>query len=320
MSFPVIEATKVFGAGATDAGPTLRHNEDAYAFVADESAALAVVAGAMGRHHLSPKTAADFTIETCERIFRGRSTTILDDLAETWWRAEHGNSPSPGGPRPRPYTTLPIADRVQLRDRVKLLLSRRVPDSMGDLAVLEAETKTLLDLPRRSLERANRELHRFSEKDRHHRPFAASAACAVFVGGQVSIGHAGSCRVYRVRGRAIDALTKEHSLANEYDSLPESTRRQMGREDVARDFPNIVTRALGLDETIEVDTTILPASSGEVFVLTTDGLWQALSANAIRDAVRADLRTAARTLMSHARVGRPDHPGDNLTVVTVAVL
>jgi serine/threonine protein phosphatase PrpC len=321
-SFPVVEAVKVSGAGATHEGPTLRRNEDAFSFLTDDSAALAVVAGAMGRHSLSPRTAGEVTIETCKRIFRGRSTSILDDLAETWWRAEHGGDsrPSAGGPRPRPYATLPIADRAELRDRVMLLLERRIPDSMGDVAVLEAEKQTLLALPVRSLERANRELHRAVEKDPHHRPFSTSAACAIFAAGQVSIGHAGSCRVYRVRGTKIEAVTREHYLVNEYDTLPERTRQQMTREEVATAYPNIVTRALGLDESIKVDASVVPAEHGDVFVLTTDGFWKAIPPEAIRDAVRADARTAADALMNRAKVGRPDHPGDNLTVVIVAVL
>lgn len=321
-TFPVIEAIKVQGLGASHAGPRLHRNDDAFVFIDDTNAALAVVAGSMGPHHLMPRPAAEVTIETCERIFRGRSASILDDLAETWWRAEHGTDASPGAPRPRPYATLPIADRAALRDRVTVLLAKRVPDSMGDMAVLEAETKTLLDLPARSLERANRELHRASERDPQHRPFSTSAACAIFVAGQVSIGHAGSCRVYRVRESTIDAITREHYLVNEYDSLPENTRRQMTREEVARAYPNVVTRAVGLDETIDVDRTIVPTQSGDVFVLTTDGFWKALAPEVIRNAVRTPeaAKNAASGLMNQASRARPDHPGDNMTVVVVAVL
>lgn len=319
-TFPVPEAIRVRGEGRTHEGPTLRRNEDAFAFVSDESTALAVVAGAMGRHLLPQRTAAELTIDTCVQIFRGRGSTVLDDLAETWWRAEHGSDPSAGGTRPRPYSTLPIADRVGLRDRVTLLLSRRVPDSMGDVAVLEAETQALLALPARCLERANRELHRAMEKDPHHRPFSTSTACVIFAAGQASIGHAGSCRVYRVRGARIEALTREHYLVNEYDSLPESTRQQMTREEVANAYPNVVTRALGLDESLDVDTRVVPVETGDVFVLTTDGFWRALPPEAIRDAVRADARTAASTLMNRAKVDRPNHPGDNLTVVVAAVV
>src|SRR5262245_18627931 len=142
--FPRPKDMRVRAKGATHAGPRGNDNEDAFGFVAEDGAALAVVADGVGEH-ISGRRAADITVETCAELFRGRSTSILDELAEVWWLGEHGDDAV--GTRPRPYSTLPIADRVALRDRVGRILKERNPDSMGDVAVLEAETQSLLAIP-----------------------------------------------------------------------------------------------------------------------------------------------------------------------------
>ena len=89
-----------------------------------------------------------------------------------------------------------------------------------------------------------------------------------------------------MRGSRIEALTREHYLANEYDTLPESVRRRMTREEVATTHPNVVTRALGLDDSITIDALTVPAEPADVFVLTTDGFWKALPPLSVTKYVR----------------------------------
>src|SRR5262249_55600106 len=162
---------------------------DAFGFVEDGAAALAVVADGMGSGGLSGRNAADLTVDTCTRIFQQRASWIMDDLAELWWIAEHGAGESSS------YATLPMEDRSQLRERAATVLERRVPDCMGDIALLEGERCLLLAIPRRGLELANVDVFRRSERDPSRwRGHGAAAACAIFAGGQASIAHAGDCR------------------------------------------------------------------------------------------------------------------------------
>jgi serine/threonine protein phosphatase PrpC len=312
QQYPPIKRVDVRGAGASHEGPHRKHNEDAFAFVEDDLAALAVVADGTIR---SGRNAADLVVETCVEMFRGRSTSVLDDLAEIWWVGEHGDGRS-GSSRARPYTTLPIADRVGLRERVSAVLARRVPDSMGDVAVLEAETRSLLAIPARALERANASIYRRSEQNRAGwRGHAAAAICAVFAAGQVSIAHLGNCRAYLVRGSSIEPLTEEHTLRNEYAM----TRPELTEAELDELPPNVIVRAVGMSDVAKLETRTLPLERKDTILLASDGLWKATSSAEILDAVRAHHAGAAAYLVRRGMNVRPDHPGDNLTVVVVEI-
>src|SRR5262245_33404768 len=141
---PPIGNVRVHAGGASHEGPFREVNEDSFACFDDAKAAMVVVADGAGGW-TSGRRAADLVVSTCRDMFEGRSSSILDDLAEAWWRGEHEveGPASVSGARARPYATLPIGDRVQLRERVKEVLSKRLPESMGDVAVLEMELKSL---------------------------------------------------------------------------------------------------------------------------------------------------------------------------------
>jgi serine/threonine protein phosphatase PrpC len=314
MQFPTIERVRVRGGGASHEGPRAAQNVNAFAFIEDDGAALAIVAGGIGTA-TSGRNAADLTIATASEIFRGLRSSVLDDLAEVWWFGEHGDGKS--GPRARPYTSLPIADRVGLRDRVRVVLAERVPESMGDVAVLEAEARSVLAIPERALERANVSIYRRSEQNRPGwRGSGASAVCAVFASKHASIAHVGDCRAYHVRGGTIETLTTEHTLQNEM------ARGQLAgvAGDVANVPANVIVRALGLRDTIEIDTRAIPIEAGDVFVLASDGVWRALSPDELRDLVSKHGGVAARALLERARAARPEHRDGNPTAVVVEVL
>ncbi len=312
--FPPIAPVRVRGAGATHPGPSRDHNEDAFGFFEDATSALAIVADGTGG--AGP---AGRIVDTCKTIFRGRSATMLDDLAETWWLGEHGAG-SPGA-RVRPFSTLPISERVELRERVRRLLEHRVPEAMGDVAVLEAEKQSLLAIPARTLARANAELYRLAEKDRaRDGSLGGSAACVIFAAGCASIAHVGDCRVSRVRGESIEALTTEHNLQNEYHRLPPDRRPDLTDEELAALPPNVLTRVLGFQDKADVDTCSVPVETGDLFLLATDGFWRAFSEMELLTTLRSRRTGAAAYLVARGARGRPEHPGDDLTAVVVEVL
>ena len=293
------------------------HNEDAFGVIDDATTALVVVADGVGANG-SGRNAADLTVETCLSSFRDRSTGALEELAEIWWRAEH----SEGGRAPRrPYTTLPIADRAGLRERVRLMLEQRVPDALGDVAALEAEVRVTLGITARALERANAAIFRRAEAEetaRQWRGHGAAAVCVMFAAGQASIAHVGDCRVSLLRrgSLVLDALTKEHTVANDHASVTPA----LTAEQIAAAPTNVLTRMLGARHIVKVDTLVVPVESGDSLVLASDGLWRAYWAREIVAAVRAHGSRAAADLVERGAVARPGHPGDNLTAVVVEIV
>src|SRR5689334_11154752 len=86
---------------------------------------------------------------------------------------------------------------------------------------------------------------------------------------KVFIGHVGDSRCYRIRGDQIKQVTRDHSLLEDYkEAKPDMT------EEEQRNFPhkNVITRALGMRETVQVDIRAHQIKSGDLFLLCSDGL------------------------------------------------
>jgi PPM family protein phosphatase len=129
------------------------------------------------------------------------------------------------------------------------------------------------------------------------------------------IAHVGDSRVYLLRGGSLRPLTEDHSLVAELVRSGDLTRDQ------AAEHPqkNLITRALGAEEEVEVDTVVLPVEAGDRLLLCSDGLTDMLPEANIGEILAdspGDPEKPARTLVSAAL----DAGGsDNVTVVVVDV-
>lgn len=168
--------------------------------------------------------------------------------------------------------------------------------------------------PERRLEKvfheANGEIHELSERDADRAGMGTTLTAAYVEGDKVSIGHVGDSRAYLLRDGRLRRLTSDHSLVEEL--------RRQGRitEEEATDHPqrSVITRALGPDDQVEVDTLTERARNGDVFLLCSDGLTTMLSEDEIRDGLieSKTLRNAVSKLVEAANKagGR-----DNITAV-----
>ena len=131
----------------------------------------------------------------------------------------------------------------------------------------------------------------------------------------VEVAHVGDSRAYLLRGGSLRPVTEDHSLVAELVRSGDLTRAQ------AAEHPqkNLITRALGAEEEVEVDTAVLPVEAGDRILLCSDGLTDMVSEDGISEILAesaGDPEGAARRLLSAAL----DAGGtDNVTVVVVDV-
>ncbi len=129
--------------------------------------------------------------------------------------------------------------------------------------------------------------------------------------GGVTIAHVGDSRAYMLRDDRLHQLTDDHSL------VAELVRRGELTPDEAEIHPqrSVITRALGTEPEVEVDSFTVAARSGDLFLLCSDGLTTMVGSETIRRVLaehRADTRTAVRELIRAAN----DNGGeDNITAV-----
>ncbi len=115
----------------------------------------------------------------------------------------------------------------------------------------------------------------------------------------VLVGHVGDSRAYLLRGGALRQLTEDHSLLNDY----KKSRALTPEEIQAFPHKNVIVRALGMRDAVEVDVQRVPVEPGDVFVLCSDGLSGMVPDERIAELVRGhpkDLRGAAQALVDAA--------------------
>ena len=128
--------------------------------------------------------------------------------------------------------------------------------------------------------------------------------------GTIAFGHVGDSRAYRVRGGELEQLTDDHSLVGELVRggrlSPEEAETHPQR--------SVITRALGTEPDVDIDTFTVDAEPDDIYLLCSDGLTDMISAHEILGLVKAggDLDDIARGLVNAANVGGGE---DNITVV-----
>ena len=162
----------------------------------------------------------------------------------------------------------------------------------------------------RLLREANRRIYDLAVTDESHRGMGTTLTAAKVHDGEVSLAHVGDSRAYRMRDGGLEQITRDHSLVAELERSGQST------PEAAEHHPprSIITRALGPEPDVEVDTYTLSARDGDLFLLCSDGLTSMIS----DDEVAAILRTSA-TLdeAADALIKAANQSGgkDNITVV-----
>ena len=132
-------------------------------------------------------------------------------------------------------------------------------------------------------------------------------------GDAVLVGHVGDSHAYLLRGGSIRQLTEDHSLLNDY----KKSRALTPEEIEAFPHKNVIVRALGMKDTVEVDVVREELRDGDVLLLCSDGLSGMVPDDRIVEIVRGypkDLKGAAQALVDAANEAGGQ---DNVTCVLV---
>jgi PPM family protein phosphatase len=160
------------------------------------------------------------------------------------------------------------------------------------------------------IKEANRRIYDRARTDSEVSGTGTTVTAALLSDGGVVIGHVGDSRAYRIRDGRLEQLTDDHSLVADLMRSGRLTPEE------AEGHPqrSVITRALGTDPDVDVDTLVVEAEAGDLFLLCSDGLSTMVSdADVLRTVERAgSLDEAARNLVRAALSGGGE---DNVTVV-----
>ena len=192
----------------------------------------------------------------------------------------------------------------------------------GDLAseytvakVQEAVSKSMQTIPYQILkgafQYANQKLLEKAGESDSYTGMGTTLVAATVKNDAVYVVNVGDSRLYKI-GDKIEQITEDHSLVEEMVRMGESSKEQ------ARNHPdkNIITKAMGVSDTVEPDYFDTDLQKGECLLMCSDGLTNMVSDRQIKEIVelRTDLESCAKELI---RAANQNGGRDNIAVVLI---
>ena len=166
-----------------------------------------------------------------------------------------------------------------------------------------------------AVEKTNKAIFQIAQLQPECAGMGTTLVAGIFVDNKLVLGHIGDSRMYRLRRDVFEQLTEDHSLVQEQINAGLITTAQAK---VARN-KNLVTRALGIDPTVELELQELAVEVGDKYLLCSDGLSDLLSDAEIAQILKekeSDIEAAADSLIEKAN----DYGGlDNISVVITTI-
>ena len=187
----------------------------------------------------------------------------------------------------------------------------KIKDHMNSSYRANMPEKSIANLLRCAVYNANLEVYELAQKNEDLYGMGTTVVLALVQNGKAFIAHAGDSRAYLIHQNEIQQITTDHSVVQEMVDSGQITEEQ------ARRHPrkNIITRALGVLQEVEVDYNESPIEPGDLLLLCTDGLTNHVEKDTILQLALSEQSDAlANTLVAKAKeLGG----SDNITVVII---
>ncbi|SFM34140.1 protein phosphatase [Ectothiorhodospira mobilis] len=200
-----------------------------------------------------------------------------------------------------------VASRMAVETMLQTLKETLPPTGKDRNGTLEALHGAVI--------RTNRGIHEGAGRDAACAGMGTTLAAALFRKGRVFLAHVGDSRIYRFRNDRLQRLTTDHTLVQELVDRglcpPEQARTAAGR--------NLLTRALGIEPRVEVDTREERLQPGDLFLLCSDGLSDMVDDTALEALIRRHRDDPDR--LPARLIARANDCGgrDNISVMIAAV-
>ena len=157
---------------------------------------------------------------------------------------------------------------------------------------------------------ANRSIFEKASAEQRYKGMGTTVVSVHFTDQTAVVAHVGDSRVYFFRGGMLKQVTEDHSLLNDYLKAKKLTPEEIEA------FPhkNVIVRALGMKDTVQVDVSRLEPADGDIFLLCSDGLSGMVTDQQIADVLtkNTDLQVACGLLIDAANANGGN---DNVTCI-----
>ena len=176
--------------------------------------------------------------------------------------------------------------------------------------------KAALTMLQEQIAKANTSIYQAAQSQPQYAGMGTTLVVVLFYDNKMMAAHIGDSRLYRLRGEEFSQVSKDHSLLQEQIDAGMLTKEQAKHSS----NKNLVTRALGIDPTVEPEIHEYETQPGDIYLLCSDGLSDMVGDEDIGMALRAlgaNLNLAAQQLVQMAN----DNGGrDNVSVILIKIL
>ncbi|MEW5994904.1 MAG: Stp1/IreP family PP2C-type Ser/Thr phosphatase [Candidatus Zixiibacteriota bacterium] len=191
--------------------------------------------------------------------------------------------------------------RNDLTGDERLAIEHRLPLS-GDVLV-------------KAIRLANRAVFQKAAFDPAMSGMGTTIVAAAFEDDLMSVAHVGDSRAYRLETKQLQPLTRDHSWVSELRET-QDVREDDLMSMVSR---NVITRALGVRETVEVDYRLMRVKPGDIFILCSDGLCGFADDDEIFSAANQVRDNVNRIVDDLIQMANDRGGSDNITVIAIEV-
>lgn len=177
-----------------------------------------------------------------------------------------------------------------------------------------ATNEDMLDMMTGAMAAANKEVYTKSNSAREFAEMGTTIVAAAVREDKVYVAHVGDSRAYLFRKREMIPLTTDHSYVMELVKMGNISKE----EAATHPKRNVITRAIGIRNTVETDTSIHPLKKNDILVLCTDGLCGMLKDEEMAKILnkRTDLERKAELLIAEAN---KKGGFDNISLILVQI-
>ena len=160
---------------------------------------------------------------------------------------------------------------------------------------------------------ANKNVHDSSEANAQYRGMGTTVVVTLFYDDRFTVAHVGDSRLYRLRDLELEQITRDHSLMQELIDrgfyTPEQARNSLNK--------NLVTRAIGIDQNVQIDVQEDIAMSGDIYLLCSDGVTDMIEDHLIKSTMLDNENNLERAVTEIIRLANEHGGKDNISALLV---
>lgn len=158
---------------------------------------------------------------------------------------------------------------------------------------------------------ANSSVFDASSKNNQYRGMGTTIVVLLFYDNRFTVAHVGDSRLYRLRDGTLEQITRDHSLMQELIDrgfyTPEQARKSLNK--------NLVTRAIGIEESVQIDIQEDVTQIGDIYMLCSDGVTDMIEDELIHDILKANSKNLQQAASEIIRESNKHGGKDNISVI-----